>query len=116
VNTFGFLAGELVQRADGRTLGTMLREDVAGPLGADVHIGLPDIEHSRVAEFLWPGPAAPEVKPGTLSGSPLMVYNAYFNPAGLSGAGVVNTAARRLRAFRRGRLAWILRPCYASLG
>jgi CubicO group peptidase (beta-lactamase class C family) len=120
VNTFGFLAGELVRRADGRTLGTMLREDIARPLGADVHIGLPAAEHGRVAEFLWPGPAPPEAEPGALSGSELssaaglggrpggsdiapgmlsdpqlMEYNAYFNPSGLSGAGVVNTAEWR---------------------
>src|SRR5689334_9743932 len=41
VNTFGFLAGELVRRTDGRSIGTLLREDVAAPLGADLAIGLP---------------------------------------------------------------------------
>ncbi len=41
VNTFGFLTGELVRRIDGRSIGTLLREDVARPLGADIHIGLP---------------------------------------------------------------------------
>ena len=44
----------------GRNIGRLLREDVARPLGADVHIGLPSSEHHRVAEFLWPGnPAKP---------------------------------------------------------
>jgi CubicO group peptidase (beta-lactamase class C family) len=95
VNTFGFLVGELVRRADGRTLGTVLRQDIAGPLGADVHIGLPAAEHSRVAEFRWPEQAPPEAEPGTLSAAQLMEYNAYFNPAGLSGAGLVNTGAWR---------------------
>ena len=55
VNTFGFLAGELVRRVSGRSIGTLLREDVAQPLGADVHIGLPAAEHHRVSDFLWPG-------------------------------------------------------------
>ena len=54
VNTFGFLAGEVIRRVTGLTVGTMLREEIAGPLGADVHIGLPAAEHDRVAEFVWP--------------------------------------------------------------
>lgn len=90
-NTFGFLVGEVVRRVDGRTLGTMLRQDVAGPLGADVHVGLPDTEHHRVAEFLWDLEPPPEAEPEGLTDDQLMEYNGYFNPSGLSGAGVVNT-------------------------
>ena len=45
--TFGYLAGELFRRADGRTLGTAVREDLAGPLGLDLWIGLPDSEAGR---------------------------------------------------------------------
>ena len=48
--TFGFLAGELVRRVDGRSLGTFLREELAGPLGLDVHIGVPPSELHRVAD------------------------------------------------------------------
>jgi CubicO group peptidase (beta-lactamase class C family) len=66
-NTFGFLVGELVRRTTGRSVGTMLRQEVAGPLGADVHIGLPDGLHARVADFLWPGQAPPEVEPHKLT-------------------------------------------------
>jgi CubicO group peptidase (beta-lactamase class C family) len=94
-NTFGFLVGELVRRVDGRTLGTVLREDVARPLGADAHIGLPAALHPRVVEFLWPGIPAPEHEPPGLSDAQLMEFNAYSNPSGLSGAGVVNTAGWR---------------------
>lgn len=49
--TYGFLAGEIVRRATGRTLGDVLR-DVTGPLDADLHIGLPASEDGRVAELL----------------------------------------------------------------
>jgi CubicO group peptidase (beta-lactamase class C family) len=49
--TYGFLAGEIVRRASGRTVGAMLR-DVTGPLDADLHIGLPASEDHRVAELL----------------------------------------------------------------
>ncbi len=95
VNTFGFLVGEVLRRASGRTAGQLLRAEVAGPLGADVHIGLPPGEHARVADFIWPGPPPPECDRPDLSDDLLMEHNAYFNPGGLSGAGVVNTPAWR---------------------
>ncbi len=87
VNTFGFLAGELVRRIDGRTIGTLLREDVARPLGADIHIGLPSSEHTRVSEFQWPG--NPQ-KPDIANDDALMRWNTYWNPPGFSGAHWVN--------------------------
>jgi CubicO group peptidase (beta-lactamase class C family) len=52
--TFGFIAGEIFRRVDGRTMGTALREDLAGPLGLDLWIGLPDREHDRIAELMRP--------------------------------------------------------------
>jgi CubicO group peptidase (beta-lactamase class C family) len=60
--TFGYLAGEIFRRVDGRTLGTALREDVAGPLGLDVWIGVPDAEHGRCADVQRP-PAMPDLSP-----------------------------------------------------
>jgi CubicO group peptidase (beta-lactamase class C family) len=70
---------------------------VAGPLGADVHIGLPPSEHGRVAEFWFSGQAPwPEEEPAGLTEAQLMEANAYSNPSGLSGlGGVVNTEAWR---------------------
>ena len=50
--TFGHLVGELIRRIDGRTVGRLFREDVAEPLGADYHIGLPAEEHVRVADMI----------------------------------------------------------------
>jgi len=38
--TYGYLVGEVLRRITGKTLGTFFREEVAGPLGADFHIGL----------------------------------------------------------------------------
>jgi CubicO group peptidase (beta-lactamase class C family) len=57
--TFGFLVGELVRRIDGRGLGAFFREEVAGPLGADFHIGLPASEDARVAEMIGPSHGEP---------------------------------------------------------
>lgn len=56
--TFGYMVGEMFRRVDGRTLGTALREDVAGPFGLDLWIGLPDREHGRCAQVRRP-PAMP---------------------------------------------------------
>lgn len=88
VNTFGFLVGEMVRRVSGRSIGTMLREDVAAPLGADVHIGLPVSEHARTAEYLWPVTTSQQGMPAT---DEAMRWNAYWNPPGISGGGYVNT-------------------------
>jgi CubicO group peptidase (beta-lactamase class C family) len=94
VNTFGFLVGEVLRRASASSVGALLRQEVAGPLGADVHIGLHRREHGRVADFSWPA-ASPRDSLPDLGDEQLMEFNAYYNPAGLSGAGVVNTAAWR---------------------
>ena len=91
VNTFGFLAGEVIRRVTGTTAGKLLRDEIAGPLGADVHIGLPATEHQRVATFIWPGPPPAEEQPHGLDNAQLMEHNSYYNPSGLSGAGVINT-------------------------
>ncbi len=52
--TYGFLAGEIFRRVDGRTMDAALREDLAGPFGLDLWIGLPDSEAGRVAELQRP--------------------------------------------------------------
>jgi CubicO group peptidase (beta-lactamase class C family) len=52
--TFGYLAGEVFKRVEGRTMGTALRQDLAEPFGLDLWIGLPDSEFDRVAELQRP--------------------------------------------------------------
>jgi len=67
--TFGFLVGEVVRRVSGKSVGTLFREDVAEPLGADFHIGLPASEHGRVSDMI--GSLAPPREGGkTGSGKP----------------------------------------------
>lgn len=59
--TYGWLAGELLKRVDGRTLGTYFAEEVAGPLGLDFWIGLPASEEARVSRLeSAPPPTDPE--------------------------------------------------------
>lgn len=48
---YGHLLGEVVRRADGRSLGQVLRDEVCGPLGLDFHIGLRGDELTRVADL-----------------------------------------------------------------
>jgi CubicO group peptidase (beta-lactamase class C family) len=54
--SYGFLAGEIARLADKnlRTLGGILRGELAEPCSADVWIGLPESEHSRCAEMVKP--------------------------------------------------------------
>ncbi len=52
--TYGFTAGEIFRRVDGRSMGQALQEDLAGPFGLDLWIGLPDAEFARVAELERP--------------------------------------------------------------
>lgn len=56
--TQGYLVGEVVRRITGKSLGTVFREEIAEPLGADFHIGLPASEDARVAELIPPPPGA----------------------------------------------------------
>lgn len=50
--TFGFLAGEVVRRVAGTTLGAFFRQEVAGRLGLDFQIGLPEADEARVARVI----------------------------------------------------------------
>jgi CubicO group peptidase (beta-lactamase class C family) len=54
--TQGYLVGEVVRRITGKSLGTVFREEIAEPLGADFWIGLPASEDARVADLVPPPP------------------------------------------------------------
>lgn len=56
--TYGFLADAIARRVTGKSVGGLLRDDIAGPLGIDFHIGTPEALHSRAAEHVLP-PRAP---------------------------------------------------------
>ncbi len=46
--TYGWLVGELVRRVTGVGIGEWIAEEIAGPAGADLWVGLPDREAGRV--------------------------------------------------------------------
>ncbi|MEY3744579.1 MAG: hypothetical protein RLZ48_257, partial [Actinomycetota bacterium] len=95
VNTFGFLCGEVMRRVTGQTVGQLFRSLLHGPLGADVHLGVPAAEHHRIAEFEWPPTALTEVDTTGFTEQQLLQYNTYNNPLGTSGGGTVNTSEWR---------------------
>jgi CubicO group peptidase (beta-lactamase class C family) len=47
--TYGWLVGEVIRRVSGRSVGAFFADEVAGPLGLDLWIGLPAEERARVA-------------------------------------------------------------------
>ena len=57
--TYGWLVGEVVKRITSKSLGTYFREEVAGPLGLDFHIGLDAKHDARTADYIAPLPLPP---------------------------------------------------------
>ena len=56
--TYGWLAGEVIRRVAGKSVGQFVRDEIAGPLHADLFIGLPESAEPRVAEMVGPKRAA----------------------------------------------------------
>ncbi|MPZ99812.1 MAG: serine hydrolase, partial [Dehalococcoidia bacterium] len=93
VNTIGFLLGEVMRRVDGRKPGGYIREEVAGPLGVEFHIGVAVEDDERCADWIGYRPPPGEVvesqrpwldrDPATLDGIDLARVLAYRNPPGL---------------------------------
>ena len=52
----GHLVGEVVRRITGKSLGTFFADEIAGPLGADFHIGLAPAHDHRVSPVIAPPP------------------------------------------------------------
>jgi CubicO group peptidase (beta-lactamase class C family) len=52
--TQGYLVGEVVRRISGKSLGTFFHDELAGPLGADFHIGTGPEHDARVARVIPP--------------------------------------------------------------
>jgi CubicO group peptidase (beta-lactamase class C family) len=54
--SFGYLVGEVVRRASGRSIGTFVAEEIATPLGVDLAIGLDDAQIARCATLFMDAP------------------------------------------------------------
>lgn len=64
--TYGWLVGEIVRRVSGRTIGEFFAEEVAGPLGLDFWIGLPDEHQDRVSPLIASRPDAAAFDPSKM--------------------------------------------------
>jgi CubicO group peptidase (beta-lactamase class C family) len=83
--TFGFLVGEVVRRVSGRSLGRFVADEITAPLGLDLHIGLPESEHGRVARLLPP----PDPRPG--DPVPTFLLRAMTEPGSIPALVMLNT-------------------------
>lgn len=64
--TYGWLVGELVRRITGRSLGQFFADEVAGPLGLDFWIGLPDDVQDRASTMVATRPKPGDFDPSQL--------------------------------------------------
>jgi CubicO group peptidase (beta-lactamase class C family) len=110
--TYGWLCGELVRRADGRSIGRFFAEEVAEPLGLDLWIGLPAEQEARVAVLT--GPLAPPPEPAAgleeaawataenpplFEGEPDCWNSRAYHAAEIPGAGAIGTARSIARLY-----------------
>ena len=99
--TFGYLVGEVIRRITGKTPGTYLREEIAGPLKLDIHIGVDASFDPRIAELIGAPPPPPD-QPDQLARMTVdpesMTFKAIANPI----AGGRSRAGKQPRVARRG--------------
>ena len=77
--TFGWLVGEVVRRIRGASLGTVVRDEIAAPLGAEFEIGFGPELDARVAPLVQ-GPIHPPEGPDGVD----MMKELVENPEGLT--------------------------------
>jgi len=100
--TFGYLAGELVRRVSGKTVGEFVDAEIAGPLKLDLWIGLPSEQEHRVAPHIVPAAQRTEEQSRALFSSLGLDMNsrpvrAAFNmfTTGAEGLNLINTREAR---------------------
>ncbi|MGW1600656.1 serine hydrolase domain-containing protein [Streptomyces eurythermus] len=80
--TYSWLTGELLRRVTGRPVGEWVAERMAGPVGADLWLGLPEAERARAGRV---GPArTPETAGGLKTRPKRAVAEAYADPDSLT--------------------------------
>lgn len=113
--TYGWLVGEVVRRIDGRPIGQFFAEEVAGPLGLDFWIGLPDAEQDRVVPLVPSRPSADDFDMSSLDPEvlPLLqdLATAFLDPNSTTNRALMLDGTFLLGG---GRLAWNLPEVRAS--
>lgn len=84
VGTYGWLAGEVIRRVTGVSVGDYVAEHIARPLKLDLWIGLPESEEARVAPILAPSPPPPGTQLDIFTARMLdpttLLHRAFVNP------------------------------------
>ncbi len=114
--SYGWLVGEIIRRASGRSLAEVVRTEIAEPAGADVWLALPEAEEARVSPVIpfQPDPTRPSAMTNAIradrNGIPALALlnQGGFNPnareahaAEVGGAGALASARGLAHAYRR---------------
>lgn len=78
--SYGWILGEVVRRATGRTLGRVVADEIAAPLGLDFWIGLPAAQRERAAKII---PAAGGLDLAALLGADALTTRVMSGPSNL---------------------------------
>ncbi|MFF4954506.1 serine hydrolase domain-containing protein [Streptomyces chattanoogensis] len=124
--TYSWLIGELVLRVTGRSIGSWVAEEISGPLGLDLWIGLPEAEQFRVGRLAEAGTPTAGGAAGLRVRPKRAVADAYADPSSLTrrAFGAIAPAADENAAeYRAAELpasggiatARALARCYAAL-
>jgi CubicO group peptidase (beta-lactamase class C family) len=96
--TFGWLVGEVIRRVSGKTPGQYFRDEVAGPLSLDAHIGLDAANDARCSE-VRSAPRDPARGPALveriMAEPQSMAARAFTNPISMVLPGTVTSRAWR---------------------
>ncbi len=76
--TQGYLIGEVVKRISGRSLGQFFAEEIAQPLDADFHIGVPEDVFPRIGCLIPPGGG--DANPAVQGDQDSIVARTFRNP------------------------------------
>jgi CubicO group peptidase (beta-lactamase class C family) len=90
--TFGHLVGEVIRRITGLKPGEFVAKELAGPCGADFHLGLDPAEYGRVAELV---PVPPPVVDDSTVDPSSVAFRTFTGPA------LSDPAEFSTEAFRR---------------
>ena len=77
--TYGYLAGELVRRVDGRSIGQFVAQEIAEPLALSFYFGLPEAQDHRAAQMSATDEAYDWVRQGAASAYPHAYRNRAFS-------------------------------------
>ena len=96
--SYGWLVGEVIRRVSGKSVGAYFRDEIAGPLGLDFHIGLAEEHDARTADVgSFPMPEVDDNDPVVqIWRDPnSMQYKSIFNPPDAMVPGLANSRSWR---------------------